>query len=146
MRAYEHRMNLEQLVYISTATAPTGPITDISDIVREAKRHNPANNVTGALAFTESRFVQILEGSHGSLDVLILKLMIDPRHRDLIFIDRAKIRTRSFGAWSMASPTLTSSGELRLARFLANEDRPMNDFRQLLLDMVAEQPVRPPTA
>jgi hypothetical protein len=139
-------MNLEQLVYISTATAPNGPITDISDIVREAKRHNPANNVTGALAFTESRFVQILEGSHGSLDVLILKLMIDPRHRDLIFIDRAKIRTRSFGAWSMASPALTSSGELRLARFLANEDRPMNDFRQLLLDMVAEQPVRPPTA
>lgn len=139
-------MNLEQLVYISTATAPTGPITDISDIVGEAKRHNPANNVTGALAFTESRFVQILEGSHGSLDVLILKLMIDPRHRDLIFIDRAKIRTRSFGAWSMASPPLTSSGELRLARFLANEDRPMNDFRQLLLDMVAEQPVRPPTA
>lgn len=139
--ACRYNMKLEQLVYISTATAPIRSILNVSDIVREAQRHNPANNITGALAFTETRFVQILEGSHGSLDVLILKLMIDPRHRDLIFIDRAPIEARSFEDWSMVAPAFTSSGKQRLAEFVESENRPMVDFQRLLLDMVAEQSV-----
>ena len=132
-------MKLEQLVYVSTATAPVISALDIADILAVSLRHNPANNITGALAFTETRFMQLLEGSHGSLDVLILKLMIDPRHRDLVFIDRVSIEARAFGPWSMVTPAFTPSGQLRLAELLDNENKPIGDFQQLLLDMIAER-------
>jgi hypothetical protein len=132
-------MKLEKLVYLSTATAPTISVTDIADILAVALRHNPANNITGALAFTGTRFMQLLEGSHGSLDVLILKLMIDPRHRDLIFIDRVPIEARSFGNWSMVTPRFTPLGQVRLAELVTNENKPLADFEQLLLDMIAER-------
>jgi len=132
-------MTLEQLVYVSTSTNPLRSVMDVSDILEQSVRHNPANNITGALAFTETRFVQLLEGTHGSLDVLLLKLMIDPRHSDLIIIDRLPIRNRSFSAWSMLAPVFTPSGQERLARLVEDAMLPVEDFRLLLLDMISEQ-------
>ncbi len=131
-------MKLEQLAYVSTATAPTVSSVDVANILAASLRNDPGNNITGALAFTETRFVQLLEGSHGSLDVLILKLMIDTRHRDLIFIDRAPIAARAFASWSMVAPDFTPSGRGRLAQLVANEAKSMADLRRLPLDMVAE--------
>jgi hypothetical protein len=81
----------------------------------------------------------LLEGSHGSLDVLILKLSIDTRHRDIDFIDRAPIASRAFSGWSMACPDFTPVGSQRLASYLSSEARPMDDFRRLLADMIGEQ-------
>jgi hypothetical protein len=131
-------MKLEQLAYVSTATAPGISSADVADILAASLRNNPANNITGALAFTDTRYLQLLEGSHGSLDVLILKLMIDTRHRDLIFIDRAPISERSFATWSMAVPAVTPFGKERLDDFVAGEMKPMADFQRLLLDLVAD--------
>ncbi|CAN5174021.1 hypothetical protein BH10PSE1_BH10PSE1_12320 [soil metagenome] len=132
-------MRLEQLVYVSTATEPVRSVMDVSDILEQSVRNNPANNVTGALAFTETRFVQLLEGSVSSLDVLLLKLMLDPRHRALTIIDRVPIKARSFDRWSMLSPVFTSAGRDRLESLVAQAMLPVDHFRLLLLDMIAEQ-------
>ncbi|ADL00510.1 BLUF domain-containing protein [Brevundimonas subvibrioides] len=131
--------NLEQLVYVSTSAVPLRSIMDVSDILEESARHNPANNITGALAFTQTRFVQLLEGSAGSIDVLLLRLMIDPRHADLVVIDRIPVETRSFPDWHMISPLFTPSGQARLDVLVANEMLPIEAFRLLLLEMIAEQ-------
>ena len=120
-------MRLEQLVYVSTATDPARAVMDVSDILEQSVRNNPANNITGALAFTPTRFVQILEGSVSSLDVLLLKLMIDTRHSDLVIVDRIPIQTRSFDAWCMLAPAFTPSGRDRLDVLVAKRhaaDRP----------------------
>lgn len=138
VRAPARSIKLEQLVYVSTATAPAISIFDVSHILADSMRNNPANNITGALAFTETRFIQALEGSSGSLDVLILKLTIDPRHHDLIFIDRAPLAERAFPDWSMIAPDFSPDGKARLAALLADEIKSMSDFQQLLLDMCAE--------
>ncbi|CAN5302065.1 hypothetical protein BH09PSE1_BH09PSE1_03960 [soil metagenome] len=132
-------MRLEQLVYVSTATEPARSAIEVSDILEQSVRNNPANNITGALAFTPTRFVQLLEGSVSSLDVLLLKLFIDPRHSNLVIIGRIPIKARSFDAWSMLAPVFTPSGRERLETLIANALLPIEDFRSLLLDMVAEQ-------
>lgn len=115
------------------------PCVRSSDILEASVRNNPANNITGALAFTTTRFVQLLEGSVSSLDVLLLKLMIDTRHSDLVIVDRIPIKARSFNAWSMLSPTFTPSGRVRLETLVANAMLPIEHFRLLLIDMIAEQ-------
>ena len=112
---------------------------DVSDILQEAVRHNPANNITGALAFTETRFVQLLEGSAGSIDELLLRLMMDPRHSDLVVVDRIAIATRSFADWVMIAPVFTPSGQDRLEALVENAMLPIDHFRLLLLDMIDEQ-------
>jgi hypothetical protein len=133
------RMSLERLVYVSTATAPVISPWDVSDILTASLILNRANDITGALAFTDIRFVQMLEGRTDALDGLIAKLIADYRHRDLVFIDRVRITERAFGRWSMVSPPFTKTGKQRLAEYLTQESRPMWDFQQLLLDMVAER-------
>jgi len=133
-------MKLERLAYISQATDPAS-IMAVSDILAQSLRNNPANNITGALAYTETRFVQVLEGSHGSLDVLLLKLAMDSRHCDMQVMDRIYIGERQFGGWSMISPTFTPEGRARLAILIENHAQRLDDFSNLLLDMVAEQVV-----
>lgn len=132
-------VKLQQLVYVSTSAIPLQSVMDVADILEESARHNPANNVTGALAFTETRFVQLLEGSAGSIDALLLKLVMDPRHSDLIVIDRIPIEARSFSEWLMIAPVFTPAGRVRLATLVENSVRPIEDFRRLLLEMIDEQ-------
>ena len=56
-------MHLEHLVYVSRATFSAVFVMSVSDILEQSARHNSSNNITGSLAFTETYFVQILEGS-----------------------------------------------------------------------------------
>ena len=134
-------MKLEQLVYVSRATAPPVTQEGLAEIVAQSRRHNPRNNITGALAATPTGFLQLLEGSPGSLDVLILKLMLDPRHHDLVFVDRAAIAERSFNVWAMVAPDFSASGQRRLDALLAQDGPTMRDFEILLLEMVAGEPL-----
>lgn len=134
-------MKIERLGYTSFATNPARSVMETSDILEQSAKNNPANNITGALAFTDSRFVQVLEGSHGSLDVLLLKLAMDSRHYDMRIIDRIQISERVFGAWSMIAPAFTPQGRIRLAVLVEDEMQPMPALTELLLDMVAEQAI-----
>jgi len=111
----------------------------VSDILEQSVRHNSSNNITGCLAFTETHFVQILEGSHSSLDVLLLKLLLDERHTDLEVLDRERVAARSFGDWSMISPKLTPTGQRRLVQLLADDCRSVPQYLTLMLDLCSEQ-------
>lgn len=132
-------MQLEHLVYISRATPPGGSATSVGDILEQSVRNNAANNITGVLAFTETHFVQILEGSHSSLDVLLLKLLLDERHTDLEVLDRERVADRTFGDWSMISPDLNPTGQRRLVQLLADDRRSVSPYLTLMLDLCAEQ-------
>lgn len=137
--AGDYAVHLEHLVYISRATAPSVSVTTVSDILEQAARHNSSNNITGCLAFTETHFVQILEGSHSSLDVLLLKLLLDERHTALEVLDRQHVTNRSFAEWSMISPKLTPVGQRRLVKLIADDCRSVPEYLALMLDLCAEQ-------
>lgn len=114
-------------------------VMTVSDILEQSVRHNSSNNITGSLAFTETHFVQILEGSHSSLDVLLLKLLLDERHTELEVLDRERIVGRSFGDWSMISPKLNPVGQRKLVQLIADDCRSVPEYLALMLDLCAEQ-------
>lgn len=132
-------MQLEQLVYVSRSVVPLASDIEVSDILEQSTRNNTANNVTGALGFTETHFIQILEGSHSSLDVLLLKLLIDDRHTDVDVLDRESIKMRSFGAWAMISPKVSSTCQRQLIALLADNERSILRYRDTMLDLCADQ-------
>ncbi|MGV9010036.1 BLUF domain-containing protein [Brevundimonas sp.] len=134
-------MALEQLVYISRSTSPPCAARLVAEIAAEALRHNPPNNITGALAFTDTHFVQILEGSVSSLDVLLLRLMLDARHTDLEVLDRISIADRSFLGWAMIAPVMTPVGYRQLVQLIADDNRSVAAFRDLLLTLCASHMV-----
>lgn len=94
---------LRSLIYASSSTIePDENLSHLDRIVVASQRHNPALDVTGALVFTGSHFVQILEGSADALAILMAKIETDERHERIEVLHETDIAERSFGEWSMA--------------------------------------------
>lgn len=92
---------LEALVYISAADQKVG-VQDIQNILAVAERNNSAVQLTGALIFTGSIFIQLLEGNPRSLDRTMDRIVSDSRHNAVIGLARGPIVQRQFPSWSMA--------------------------------------------
>jgi hypothetical protein len=88
-------MDLTSLTYTSLARHDLQQ-PDLEDIHRTARERNSANGITGLLIFNGTHFLQIVEGSHASVDELIGRLRSDPRHSGLEVRDQHKIGARSF--------------------------------------------------
>ncbi|WP_262693610.1 BLUF domain-containing protein [Kordiimonas aquimaris] len=92
---------LEALVYVSAAN-PEISDSDVEDILEVAKRNNFADQLTGALIFTGTLFVQLLEGNPRNLDQRMRSIVLDDRHSAVIALARGSITQRQFPSWSMA--------------------------------------------
>ena len=71
-------------------------------VVSRPRIRNAANDITGALLFTGTHFVQVLEGPAGALDPLLVKLNADNRHESLIIMRLAPPTKRRFAGWDLA--------------------------------------------
>lgn len=90
------------VTYVSRSQIFDGDIdAEIASIVRTSTDHNADWNITGALLFSGSHFLQVLEGTHDQLAWLLSRLADDPRHSDLVVIARQEIAERRFPDWSM---------------------------------------------
>lgn len=108
---------LERLIYRSD---PTGNLrADMDAILPVAIWANARHRVTGVLASVHGQYVQVLEGPPAKLDGLLKCLYGDPRHRNLIVLDRRRVPARLFPGWSMArahlAPTELPCDEAKLA-------------------------------
>ena len=79
------------------------------------------------------------EGSHSSLDVLLLKLLIDERHTEMDVLKREPIKCRSFEAWTMNSPRVDPTGSDNFLPSWLKTDRPYLAHRDTMLDLCANQ-------
>lgn len=96
-------MTLLSLLYVSRSTTEAAKVEAVvADIVETAHWINPQMDLTGALIFTGSSFAQILEGPAGAVDALMTSISADPRHKDLLIVDRSRVPNRRFDQWSMA--------------------------------------------
>lgn len=111
--------DLERVVYRSQATGSTDSLLNLAAILSESQRGNDRAGLTGVLAAHRNRYVQVLEGRSGDLDRLLRRLETDPRHRDIVIMDRRTVAERSFGDWAMASARITPEAEPELDRLLA---------------------------
>lgn len=123
---------LERLLYVSTATGRTDNLLNMATILGESQRNNDRDGLTGALGAHDGRFIQVIEGPPGMLDGLLRRLAPDPRHREIVILDRRRITERQFAGWSMASSRLGPEAAPALDRLMATPETCVAEIVALL--------------
>lgn len=98
-------MSIYSLVYSSSAQLNPDGSTDIAmidEILAKARQQNAKVDVTGALLFTEGRFVQALEGDRNDVRATFDRIEADPRHANVEILSSQFSDRRRFKQWSMA--------------------------------------------
>ena len=97
-------MKIKQLVYISKATVPftTDSLKELTEV---ANVNNEKLNVTGCMVYASGYFLQLLEGSAESVDILYRKIEKDDRHKGTKLLLETKVDEdrRLFDKWFMTS-------------------------------------------
>ncbi len=98
-------MSIYNLVYMSESQVDQPVATSlqvVDDILTEARSRNASVDVTGALLFTEGRFVQVLEGERDKVHEVFERIADDARHTDVRILSAQYSDRRRFKEWSMA--------------------------------------------
>ena len=98
---------LSHLVYISTRKNNCTD-RDIERILEASRQNNAEKNITGALLYSETQFVQYLEGEYNDIVALYDHIKKDDRHHKAALISSCVIAERSFPSWQMGAKKLSS--------------------------------------
>jgi len=93
------------LTYVSRSLIdPATGDEEVARIVELSRRNNAPLNITGALIFSGTHFVQTLEGRVDDVHSLMETISRDPRHTEVTTIRDEPFAPdkRRFEAWSMA--------------------------------------------
>lgn len=93
-------MPLIHLIYVSTAPVELDTV-ELDRILETAARRNGQQDISGMLLYAGGSFMQVLEGEAAAVDETFRRVEADPRHKDVIVLERAPIAERSFARWSM---------------------------------------------
>ena len=84
---------------------------------------NPSLNITGALLYNNSFFLQVLEGSKNTVKEIFAKIRKDKRHKDILMIFDQKIEHRIFQNYEANFSILKTKADIaRLNTYLSNYD------------------------
>lgn len=114
---------LECLVYVSVASNCKNLAGQADRIAAEAETDNLEGGISGALVAHDGHFIQIVEGRRSALDMLLKRLEDDPRHRDLVLVDRWPIEERRFDGWSLAGVAMNEAIAAEVDALIANPTR-----------------------
>lgn len=105
---------LSHLVYVSSRMKHCTE-EEIAKILAACQKNNQHKDITGVLLYTDSHFVQYLEGNHQEIMGLYDHIKKDDRHAKAMLISSSPIRERSFPSWQMGAKKLdqvTYHGEM----------------------------------
>ncbi len=92
---------LETFVYCSRAAEGVDD-AEVDRIIDWSQRRNVARDITGVLVFGSGVFFQLIEGPPAQVKDLIANLHSDPRHYDIVTLDRSvEKRERLYPNWGM---------------------------------------------
>ena len=90
------------IAYTSESQIPQAKLEkSLSEIEDVAQKKNSEMEITGALFYLNSRFLQIIEGEKAALEDLMKTLQHDPRHSDIVYLKDSPIEKRSMATWDM---------------------------------------------
>lgn len=89
-----------RLVYMSHAVKPFST-DELMSLLRQCRKGNSVVGITGVLLYFNECFVQVLEGKEEAVNEAFQKIKADPRHRNVIELERSYIKVREFPDWSM---------------------------------------------
>jgi methanogenic corrinoid protein MtbC1 len=98
---------LSKLVYRSRAVHPLSS-SDLYRLSLAAQSRNRAESITGVVLYDKDSFFQWLEGPTEGIERVMRSIHNDPRHTDIVVLDRQSSHTRIFADWSMK---LAASGQ-----------------------------------
>ena len=80
---------MRQICYASTSTLDhVQLLQDVRDILKEARDFNALHNISGILYYADQHYFQCLEGDEAALELLMSKLLKDPRHKDMVVFQK----------------------------------------------------------
>ncbi len=103
---------LMSYAYISEATRDLS-LDELRDLWLKAVVYNEAHDLTGALLYTGSDFVHVVEGEEDVVMALTDRVFKDDRHTDPQTVILADIGSRVFGYWPLKLMNIAGNEELR---------------------------------
>jgi Sensors of blue-light using FAD len=116
---------LSQLVYVSNRASICSD-EEIENILASCKKNNPELEITGVLLYSDTKFIQLVEGEYKTIFDLYDKLKGDPRHHDFYMISCVPIKERAFPSWHMGSKKFSNS-EVDFKTDILEEDKKIFD-------------------
>lgn len=99
---------LTRLIYVSDAAADARSLSAVAALLGQADPRNAATGVTGALALSDGRFLQLLEGPRTAVLALRSRLERDGRHTGMLVLSQGAIARPLFGRWPLIGPLMGS--------------------------------------
>jgi hypothetical protein len=109
---------MHHLIYLSQATRPLSAKA-LTCLLDQARPANVRQHLTGALVYSNKRFIHLLEGEQAALAAVYLRISRDPRHQHLCKVADQPIAARRFAEWPLAFQTLSPAQFAHLAGYLA---------------------------
>lgn len=92
-------MQLTRLIYASVHGGISTEVVD--EILRQSRKNNERDNITGALVVGGNHFMQLLEGGRTAVSDCFMRIMQDDRHRAIQVIYSGDAERRIFLEWRM---------------------------------------------
>ena len=96
---------LSHLIYVSQRKASCTE-TEIQKILDACIRNNGKADITGVLLYSETQFIQYLEGNYTKIIHLYDQIKGDTRHKSPVMVSSSPIKTRTFPSWQMGARKL----------------------------------------
>lgn len=117
--------DLIHLVYISFAGKSLSE-KELESLLKEIRKKNAQQNVTGLLLYNNLNFIQVIEGATETIHKIFNAIERDSRHTNVVKLLEEPIKKRAFPDWYMGYRKLTkeqSSSIPGFSNFLNGEDQ-----------------------
>lgn len=125
---------LSQLVYVSNRKSNCTE-EEIEKILASCKKNNPALNITGVLLYSNTKFIQLVEGDAKVITTLYDKIKLDARHGNPMMLSYGPIKEKSFPSWHMGSKKMAGN-DVDFKTDISSEDKVV--FNNLLNGVEAD--------
>jgi hypothetical protein len=112
-----------QVIYSSASSTPLQQ-EDLEGILTQARSKNARAGITGALAYVDGFFLQVLEGEAAAVQQLMARIATDLRHETVIVLRSGEIAAPAFPDWQMAYVSATASQVAEWAGLSAKTELP----------------------
>ncbi len=116
---------LVQLMYTSKRSANCTE-AEIEKILASSVKNNPEIGATGLLLYSDTKFVQYVEGERLKIMPLYDKIKKDTRHYDTVLMSLSLVKERLFPNWHMGG-RLTSEDNIEYISNITREEKMIYD-------------------
>ena len=119
---------LSQLVYVSNRKKNCTE-EEIENILALCKKNNPPLDITGILLYSDTKFIQLVEGEYKVINDLYNKIKTDSRHDQSRLISIGPIQQKAFPSWHMGARKIANN-EVDFKTSISPKDK--EKFKDLL--------------